>query len=298
MRDYIRILSRLKSELWMATPETMRAIYSTLIAAQNGAAVPSQAAVHTRGGTRLELDEEGAGFDSNTGLYMAAPGIAVITVSGVIGKRLHWIESLCGGYDLDMLTHEIDRVLANDKIHSVIIDFDTPGGSVTGLYEAALKIRELDQAKNCVAYTETLRASAGEYLASQCSRVVATKSSTCGSIGTVLSWIDETAAMEKAGLKLVVFQGGKFKTAGYDGKPLTDEEKALFQGKVDKCYAEFKAMVRHHRPDIAEDVCQGQTFDGDEAVQAGICDEVVLDIHEVIDSLREEETPTPVGFLG
>ncbi len=158
------------------------------------------------------------------------------------------------------------------------------------MYETALLIRQLGLTHNTVAFTDTLCASAGYWLASQCHRITCTYSATVGSIGVYTAWYDETKRLEKEGITLVAFYAGKYKISGIDGRELTKDEKELFQTGVDKCYADFVSAVRFLRPEIPDSSLQGQCFDsGDDAVIAGIVDEVVADFDEVVASLTYTE---------
>lgn len=290
--SYPRTLARFRSELWAIQPEALESMHQALLTHQRN---PAAAKPLQSWKTRADwLDDDGDDAMPSSpacGGYrpeLLAPGVALISVSGIIGKRLSFFESLCGGYDLDQLAFEVDQVAADRTVHSVVFDFDTPGGSVTGLWEAAQKIAALSETKNTVAYTETLRASAGEYLASQCNTVTATRSATVGSIGTILSWVSAKGAMEKEGFELIVFKGGQFKDMGADNRDLTDEEKTMLQGNVDTHYAEFKAMMTAKGRQIADSTMQGQVFRGSDALALGLVDEVVSGLDEVVAAL----TPT------
>lgn len=209
----------------------------------------------------------------------------VIPINGPIGKRLGMMELCFGGYDLDWLNNSITTAKANDMIENVILWLNTPGGAGTGLSESGQAIANLAKDKKVIAYTDTICASAGYWLASQANYIYAAESADIGSVGVYLALMDASRAYEKEGLKPEVFSAGKFKTMGADWKPLTDEERQMLQAEVDRAYNKFKTTVLSKR-DIKDEYLQGQVFDGEQAVEIGFIDGVVNDIDELIEFLK------------
>ena len=85
-------------------------------------------------------------------------------------------------------------------------------GSIRFLEELANKIRDL--AKPTMAYTDSEMASAAYWIASAADKVVASPSSTVGSVGVYMVVADYSKAAEAQGIKMVVIKSGKFKGAG------------------------------------------------------------------------------------
>jgi ClpP class serine protease len=77
---------------------------------------------------------------------------------------------------------------------------------------------------------------------------------------------------------------GKYKLMGAYWKPLSREEEAILQGEVDKIHEQFKDAINLRR-EIPEEYMQGQTFDGPEALEAGLIDGLVEDLQELVDNL-------------
>jgi ClpP class serine protease len=80
--------------------------------------------------------------------------------------------------------------------------------------------------------------------------------------------------MEMAGLKTELFASGPYKAAGVPGVPLTDQQRAMIQARVDELAAIFKADVRRGRSNVSDDSMQGQTFLGGGGITAGLVDSV------------------------
>ncbi len=210
--------------------------------------------------------------------------LGVIYVTGIIGQHLSGMEMGCGGYDLAALNASLDEMEADPRVESVLLVMNTPGGTVTGVPEAAARVR--DFSKPVSAFTDSMSASAGYWIASQADRVFITPSAEYGSIGVYSAVVDESAAWAKEGFKLELMKAGKHKAAGIAGLPLSDEDKALIQGEVDELYTEFKGAVSARRKAVSDGAMQGQMFRGQKAVDAGLADEIVGSLQELIRALE------------
>jgi protease-4 len=302
--SYPRILATLRSSRWAIQPASLQAIYDSLGAHLRGAplglnagrpATPevlaSLAAATPRADERE--DERNTIRQLQPGPAAATPPspIAVIAVHGIIGKHLSSLETMCGGCDLDEVEAEIKEAMADGNTRAIVLDFNSPGGVVTGVPELAEKIRAWSADKPIFAFTDSLCASAAYWLASACSDVVATKTADLGSIGVYIAMVDDSEWWNKEGLKLELIKAGEFKAMGISGKSLSDAERALLQSDVDTIYAMFTADVRTGRPGIADEVMQGQTFLGQSAVDARLASGLVPDLPAMIALVLAEIAP-------
>lgn len=283
--SYPRIVSRVLGSTWAITP----AAYSAIIGALHQH-------IHAGGGERLErfpgapsafleTDDEQLDPRMEAMNVAAQGGVQVIFSSGIVGKHLSSLETMCGGLSVDALSAELRHAAADDSVRAIVLWLDTPGGVVTGLPEIAAQIRAIDAVKPVVAFTDSLCASAGYWMASACRAIYATPSADVGSIGVYCALIDYSAAYAKEGLKAEVFTTGAFKALGFPGTSLTDEQRVHLQQGVDATFALFSADVLARRPGVSKESMQGQCFMGAEALAAGLVDAVVADLAEVVADL-------------
>lgn len=272
-KHYPRIERELFQTPWLILPNT----HQTLVKAFQAHITGKQ--------SNDVLPEDEAMAEDEVPVIVAPSSIAVITVEGIIGKRLGLLETMCGGCDLNNVAEAIDKVMADDSIDTIVFDFYTPGGTVTGVPELAAKIAEVSKVKNTIAYVDMLCASAGYYLASQCNVVLSAPSADLGSVGVYALYLDETRALEQEGLKVNAISAGKFKLAGASFKPMTDEERGMFQADVDKIYTEFKDAVTSKR-NIKEEDLQGQCFTGVDAINKGYSDGFANNLQEVFQYIQ------------
>jgi signal peptide peptidase SppA len=204
--------------------------------------------------------------------------LAIVHICGAIDKHISELEMECfGGCDLADVDDALASIAADPTIGQVLLHMDTPGGSVTGVPETAQRVFNLRATKEVHAFTEGMCCSAGEYIASQADHRVSTHSSTNGSIGVYMAILDRSRQLEAQGVKVELIRGGALKAIGASFKSMTEEERAFLQASVDRTHANFKAAIRRLRPNVSDDSMQGQWFDGDEAKERGIVDEVTND---------------------
>lgn len=216
-------------------------------------------------------------------LELAAPDTALIHIDGAIDKHISAMEMECyGGFDLRDLDAALDSVAADPAIRNAMLWFNTPGGSVTGVPESAARIAKLAKRKNVYAFTDGMCCSAGYWLASQCDQVFATASADVGSIGVYCALLDYSEQLAAEGVKVNFIKDGEYKGMGAPFKPLTDNEREMFQNEVANIGEMFRSAVTAKRPDVKDSTMQGQSFFGAAARKAKLVDAIVSDLGEAL----------------
>jgi ClpP class serine protease len=170
-------------------------------------------------------------------------------------------------------------------VKRVLFDFDSPGGSISGLPETAQIIAQLGKEKDTFGFTEGQCQSAAYWLMSQCNHLYATESSFAGSVGIYLAVYDRTQAMENEGVKLTLIKAGKHKGAGIPGNPLSPDEIAMLQKQVDMIYASFTSAITAKRPKVTSETMQGQSFYGTQILQAKLIDAMATGLGQLVAAL-------------
>ena len=210
---------------------------------------------------------------------MTAGGIGVIPVYGVIEYRSSWLMEYFGGCSVEGLRESLAEALADPSITAVVLDIDSPGGSVSGVTELAAEIRAArGGSKPIIAVANTLAASAAYWLASQADEVVVTPSGQVGSIGVYAVHEDVSRMLDEMGVTMTMVSAGEHKTEGNPYEPLTDEARADIQERVDATYQQFLADVAAGRRVSAEEVEAnyggGRVLSAKAALAAGMVDRV------------------------
>jgi signal peptide peptidase SppA len=224
--------------------------------------------------------------------YIAEDGTGVIPIVGPIGKGLAPIERMTGAVDVNDIAETIDDYATNPQVTRIAFQVSSPGGTVTGVEELANKVRNI--AKPTMAYTDSEMASAAYWVASAADKVVASPSSTVGSIGVYMTVADMTEMAKAQGIKMVVIKSGKFKGAGIPGTSLSDEQIANLQDSVDAIHADFKASVLQTRKLVKAEDMEGQVFSGKQAAQRGLVTGLADSFNEAVAMWAENSiAPAP-----
>ena len=211
---------------------------------------------------------------------------AVLQVRGMILKDCPFMYWVCGyATPLILLDAALDMV-AEGGFTSLILDFNSPGGSVLGLQETASRIKSLQtQGVHTTAYASIMCASAAYYIASACQEIFAAPSAIVGSIGTYSVFMDWSKAAEMSGLSYKVFvaRDAPLKAAGADGT-LTEAQADEMQRHVDEADSLFQAQLKGSRRRLnLEEASTGAWWDARSAPR-GMVDDASL-FHSLDDLL-------------
>lgn len=220
----------------------------------------------------------------NSRVFTRGP-LAVIPVRGIIGSHLSNMDIACGGYGVEQLSLDLERVQEATEIKRVMVDFHSPGGAVTGVPEVAKQFAALGQIKETFSFTSGQSASASLWMSSQANHSYMTESASVGSIGVYVSILDKSKAMEARGEQMRVIRSGKHKAAGAPGVPLTDEDIARIQAQVDTIGKMFRSSVKSKRTKVDAETMQGQMFFGKAAKDVGLVDSLVSSFGSLVKRL-------------
>ena len=292
MPNYPHIHARLRRTVWASTPETVDAVGALLNAAMTGGLGSDFSPAESASALPPMSAQAAAMFGDGPGSEPAAPYLmhgttALIPVFGVVGKHLSSMEILCGGLDVDALCGVVDAAVADESVEQAVLWFNSPGGVVTGVPEAARRLAAANQIKKLYAYTDGMCCSAAYWLASQCENIFAAPSSEVGSIGVYLSWIDQADAAAAQGIKLELIKAGEWKAMGHPLQHLSDDERDMLQSEVNEIWTMFKTACTAKRS-LEESTMQGQTFKFSAQITAGLVDAHVDSIGELLRDLRGE----------
>jgi capsid assembly protease len=230
----------------------------------------------------------------------ASGSIAVLPLHGLITPRASLLSLLFGGGGgLEQFQRTLRAAVAHPDIEKIVLDVDSPGGSVSLVPETAAAVREAREAKPVVAVANTRAASAAYWIASQASELVVSPSGDVGSVGVLTFHDDVSKAQNMAGIKTTIVSAGKYKDEGNPYEPLGREAKAELQRYVDDVYAMFVDDVAAGRGANAQAVRngfgQGRLVLAEEAVGQGMADrvETLEDTLTRLGAAPQETVPEP-----
>jgi len=224
--------------------------------------------------------------------YIAEDGTGVSPIAGVIGKSLSPLEKMTGAVDVSDIADTIDEYAMNPQVTRIAFQVSSPGGTVTGVEELANKVRNI--AKPTMSYTDTEMASAAYWVAAAADKVVASPSSTVGSVGVYMVVADYSEAAKAEGIKMIVIKAGQHKAIGVPGAEVTDAHQAHLQEGVDEIHADFKAAVLKTRKMVKAEDMEGQVFSGKQAAQRGLVTGLADSFNEAVSMWAENSiAPAP-----
>lgn len=142
-----------------------------------------------------------------TDLFDISGSEATIRIIGVLTQDgPDWIDNLFGlavtGYN--QLIEAIDLISSDETIKNVKLIMDTPGGEASGCDLVCDSLKELASKVTLTAFNFGMIASAGYWLATAASKIIATSpTNETGSIGVLITGFDFTEALAKDGIKFV-----------------------------------------------------------------------------------------------
>lgn len=212
-------------------------------------------------------------------------GIATIPIQGVIAQKVSRVERSCGAVDVRDISKELAIAEAREDVTGIVLDIDSPGGTVGGTPELADEIAAAE--KPVFAWTDSMMASAAYWLGASADQVYTSPTAEVGSIGVYMPWRDSSKMMEDRGIKTEIFRAGRYKGMGYPGTSLTDDQRKLLQAQVDDIYAMFTGHVNSKRQGgVSKEAMQGQSFMAKKALQENLVDGIMRSRSDVERMLR------------
>jgi signal peptide peptidase SppA len=203
-------------------------------------------------------------------------GIAVVPVLGPLFARGDWLTELLGASVYGELGDTIESALADPSVRGVVMEIDSPGGEVAGMFDLVDRLGALRQSagKPLWAVASESATSAAYAIASAAERIYVTRTGEVGSIGIVAAHLDQSGADEKAGLSWTFIHAGAHKLDGNPHQPLSDPARASIQADVDALYGELVDLVARNRkmsPDVVR-ATEAAIYRGRAGVLIGLAD--------------------------
>jgi protease-4 len=212
----------------------------------------------------------------------AAEKILMIDVSGIISEKASEGGPL-GGTSEDLvarLKEELSMAAEDGQIRALLLRINSPGGTVTAsdvIYHELLAFKAKRRVP-IIAVIMDVGASGGYYIASAADRIVVHPTSVTGSVGVIMLRVNAEGLLQKIGVEASAIKSGAKKDIGSPFRPMTEEERAIFQGMIDGFQSRFLEVVTKSRGTLPADrlklVADGRVLTGPQAVQLGLADQV------------------------
>jgi signal peptide peptidase SppA len=187
--------------------------------------------------------------------YGQGGGVKVLPLYGIITSRGNVMNEMSGpgSVSTQMFLASLRDALADDSVGAIVVDIDSPGGSVYQIQEVGDEIYKARSQKPIYGVSNCLAASAAYWLGTQCTHLYCTPSGEVGSIGVLAVHEDWSEANKMAGVKPTYIAAGPYKTEMNSDEPLSDDARAYQQSRIDDYYSMFvKAVARGRNASVAD----------------------------------------------
>jgi len=214
--------------------------------------------------------------------------IAVIPLSGTITSA---DSSLLSGSTItpELVRDYLARVEKDKAVKAIVFHIESPGGEIAPSQEILWEIERVKETKPIVVSMGGTAASGGYYISTQADKIVALPTTMTGSIGVISAIPNIEGLLEKLGIQIEIFKGGKYKDMYQGLRELTPEEEEIMQQMIDEYYEQFIDVVAEGRKlsrEEVRDLATGQIYTGTEAKELGLVDELG-DLNTAIDLAAE-----------
>ncbi|MBI2105642.1 signal peptide peptidase SppA [Candidatus Woesearchaeota archaeon] len=204
-------------------------------------------------------------------------GVAIIPIKGAILPEDSNDIFGASGMGSDTIMSSLKRAMDNDGIKAVVLEINSPGGTVVASREVANFVKALSEEKPVVAWIREVGASGAYWIASSSDYIIADELSITGSVGVISSYLEFSELLEKYGVRYERLVAGELKDVGSPYRDLNDAERKLMESKLKKIQDVFLKEVSENRkltPSQVDEIRSGFFYLGIEAKELGLVDDL------------------------
>jgi protease-4 len=167
--------------------------------------------------------------------------------------------------------------LKKDNVKAVVLRVDSPGGVVGPSQEIYQEVKRLAAKKKVVVSMGSLAASGGYYVAAPATVIYANPGTITASIGVLIKFSNIEGLLGKIGIKSATIKTGTFKDAGSPDRPLSAEDRAMFQAVIDSTHEQFVRAVAEGRKlpvEVVRQLADGRILSGEQAKAVKLVDKL------------------------
>lgn len=177
----------------------------------------------------------------------------------------------------EKINDDLKKLADNEDVKAVVLRINSPGGSAYTSEQIWKQVYELKKKKPVVVSMGSVAASGGYYIASGASKIIAEPNTLTGSIGIFGMFPNTAGLFNKLALTTDIVKTNRYADFGDPARPMTDDEKALIQGYIERGYDTFLTRCAEGRgvskADI-DSIGQGRVWTGEQALKIGLVDEL------------------------
>ncbi len=178
--------------------------------------------------------------------------------------------------DLDRV-RRLEKIEDNDNIKALIVNINSPGGSVVGSEMLYNSLRRISTSKPVVVIMGSVAASGGYLAALGGDYIIAHNGTLTGSIGVIMQSAEITELAEMIGVKFHNFKSNELKAAPNPMEKLTPEVKEATMESIHEVYDFFTEIVAERRKldlEYVRKIADGRVYSGRRAHELKLIDAI------------------------
>jgi protease-4 len=197
--------------------------------------------------------------------------------SQLIPPNLQEIKLTGAILDASEILNQIEQAQKDPNIKGVLLNVNSPGGSVPPSIEISYAIANLAKSKPVVAYASGVMASGSYYSSIYANKIIANPGAIVGSIGVIMQSANIKELLDKIGIKPQTIKEGLYKEAGTPTREWTPAEREELKRLTGDTYRLFVSDVAKARGlDInkSDQFANAHIFSAKRAKEVGLIDEI------------------------
>ena len=226
----------------------------------------------------------------------SGPGkVLLIDVDGPISNRP---KKTLTGFNretgmVDRIREILKKADEDKSIKGILLRINSPGGTVTSsdiIYHEIKSFKERHNVKVYVSVVD-IAASGGYYVAMAGDTIIMHPTSLTGSIGVLAMKVNLKGLMGKVGVEWEMVKSADKKDFMSPFRPLSEEERKLFQETIDQYYERFIEIVVLNRRQLdikaVRKLADGRIYNARQALKNHLIDSIGY-LHDAIELIKKE----------
>jgi signal peptide peptidase SppA len=275
---------------WFGTDDSLKIVIDM--------AMNMEASIKSQGLPQLAFGEDDE--EELPRLLTIADNTAVISIAGSLVNNASFWNRYFGVTGYPEIKEALIHAANDETVDNIVLQIDSGGGTVSGVFELARFIKEVDEKIKPIESINTgVEASAAYLLGSQARTVHAQEMSQTGSIGVIMVHQEYSKFFKEKGIETTVIRAGSHKALVNPYEPLTDAAKADMQKTADFIHDKFIETVADGRgmsfTNVRDNMADGSIFFTEEAMRLGLVDNITS-IDKLVAELNERQSGSTGGF--
>lgn len=218
--------------------------------------------------------------------------VVFLNISGALVNRP--MPDICGAGPVSYVAirRAFDAALADGNVQAIVLRMNSPGGMASGLFDLSDHIYASRGTKPIIALVDDVAYSACYGIAAACDEIWVSRTGGVGSVGVVCYHVDQSAADQKAGLRITPIYAGDRKVDFSPHAPLSESALAEAQAMCDEFRELFVTSVATYRglDPAAVLATEAGTFRGQAGIDAGFATHLGT-MHDLLAALANPAPP-------